>query len=103
MTYSLFGEYAHIYWIPLFPLGRKNIVECNSCKRVFKIIELPESIKQKVRRERENAKTPLWYYSGLVIFIIGISYGAWTSGKNKEDNSAYIKTPKIGDVYSIEG
>lgn len=36
MTYSLFGEYSHIYWIPLFPLGRKNVVECNSCKRIFK-------------------------------------------------------------------
>ena len=103
MTYTLFGEYAHVYWIPMFPLGRKNFVECNSCKRTFKMNELPESTNHKVRKERESAKTPLWYFSGLTIIILGIGYGAWASNKNDENNSEFIKTPKIGDVYSIDG
>ncbi len=102
MTYSIFGKYAHIYWIPAFPVGRENIIECNSCKQTYKVKELPEHLKQKFEFEKQGAKTPLWYFSGLAIIACLISFGAWSSSQNKTNNEEYIKAPQIGDVYSIE-
>ncbi|WP_456438227.1 zinc-ribbon domain-containing protein [Psychroserpens sp.] len=103
MTYSIFGKYAHIYWIPAFPIGRENVVECNSCKRTFKLNELSEPIKQKFNREKEDAKTPIWYFSGIGIIAFLIALISYNSMQSDKENAIYIKEPAIGDVYSIKG
>lgn len=103
MNYSIFGEYAHLYWIPLFPLARKNAVECNACKRIFKVGELPEAIIKKFRHARQGVKAPIWNYSGLAVLAFGLSYGAWASNANDVNNIEYIKSPQTHDVYSITG
>ena len=32
---SVFGKYAHIFWIPIFPTSKKAIAECTHCKRTI--------------------------------------------------------------------
>ncbi len=103
MTYSIFGKYAHIYWIPTFPMGKENSIECNNCKQTFKVKELSESIKNKFNLEKQDAKTPLWNFSGLALIacvILGIMYLA---KQDKINTAKYIETPQFGDVYKIKG
>ncbi len=102
MNYSIFGKYAHIYWIPTFPMGRENISECNACKQTFLVNELPEQIKQKFSREKEGVKTPIWHFSGLAIIALLIAMIFWFASQNDAENEEFIQTPQIGDVYSIE-
>jgi hypothetical protein len=54
MIYSVFGKYAHIYWIPLFPIKKITITECNNCKKTFEYKELPQAIQTKLDREKEK-------------------------------------------------
>lgn len=103
MTYAIFGKYAHIYWIPAFPTGRENIIECNSCKRTFKLKELSTQIKQKFDLERQDARTPFWYFSGLAIIAAAIGLGMYSSAQNDANNALFIQSPEVGDVYSIDG
>ena len=103
MSYAIFGKYAHIYWIPSFPIGRENVVECNSCKRTFKLRELPEPIIQKFNKEKEDAKTPIWYFSGIGIAVILVALIANWISKDNQENELFIQNPQVGDVYSIEG
>ena len=76
MTYSIYGKYAHVYWIPFFPIGNVGVTECNSCKRTYEIKELPENIKMKYHNEKEKdgVKTPIWFFSGLFIVAILVLY-----------------------------
>lgn len=30
----VFQKYAHVYWIPFFPLGRTGATQCSNCKQV---------------------------------------------------------------------
>ena len=32
---SIFGRYAHVYWIPLFPIGKVSASECGHCRQVL--------------------------------------------------------------------
>lgn len=103
MKYSVFGKYAHVYWIPFFPFEKITAVECNSCKKTFLDKELPQSIKTKLDRDKEKhgIKTPIWMFSGLFLIITGIAYGFYSSDKTDKDEAEYIKNPKSRDVYSI--
>lgn len=104
MIYSVFGKYAHIYWIPLFPYGKATFTECNNCKKTFEYKDLPESIQTKLLREKEKhaARIPVWMFSGVFIIAGFIALVSYNSYKNDIDEAEYIKNPKVGDVYYIK-
>lgn len=99
MTYAVFGKYAYIYWIPLFPMGKVNVLECNQCKKTYKLSELPEQIKKKFELEKHTG-IPFLHFSGLAIIALAIGYFSYSSSRNKALDAEYIAEPAIGDVYS---
>lgn len=103
MTYSIFGKYAHVYWIPFFPIGSVGVLECDSCKRTYEVKELPQDIKNKYIRETEKSsiKTPIWFYSGLFIIAALVAYGFYASKESTIEQNAYLESPKKGDIYEI--
>ncbi len=101
MNYSVFGRYAHIYWIPLFPVGKETILEYNSCKSSYHLKNLSENIKQKFQQEqvRNPAKTPITHFSLLFLIAIGVGIGIFFSFKSKSETKEFAKNPKVGDVF----
>lgn len=104
MNYSVFGKYAHIYWIPFFPMSKITVAECNSCKRTYEYKELPDSVKTKILRENEKnpVKNPIWMFSGLFVIAALVAIGAYTSGETEKKEAEYLKAPKAGDIYRFE-
>ncbi|MVO10692.1 zinc-ribbon domain-containing protein [Flavobacterium sp. TP390] len=105
MTYSVFGKYAHVYWIPFFPIRKIGVAECNTCKRTFEVKELPEAIQNKYENEKEKAgvKTPVWFFSGVFIIAALTLMGMYFSYQNDTDNAEFIVNPTKGDVYHVNG
>jgi hypothetical protein len=101
MNYSVFGKYAYIYWIPIFPAGKENVLECNNCKRTYKLKELPEQIKHKFEIEKHKG-IPLKHFTGIGIIILVLAWLSYTNSKDKENETLYIKNPLVGDVYSTK-
>ncbi|MEP1488652.1 MAG: zinc-ribbon domain-containing protein [Algibacter sp.] len=101
MTYGVFGKYFYLYWIPIFPIGKTNVLECNSCKKTFKLEELSQQIKQKFELEKHSG-IPFLHFSGLAIIACIVAYFSYSSSKHKELEAVYVKEPAIGDVYSME-
>jgi len=104
MTYAVFGKYAHVYWIPFFPIGKTTVAECNNCKRTFEYSELPQPIQTKLDREKEKdgAKTPIWMFSGLGVVAVLVAIGIYSSGETEKKEAEYLKAPKAGDVYEMK-
>ena len=102
MHYGIYGKYAYVYWIPLFPIGKTYVLECNHCKRTYNLKELPEQIKQKFELEKAGVRFPLWYFSGLILIAIAIALATYLSKKDAENDKLYIQQPMIGDVYSVK-
>ncbi|MDR7212174.1 zinc-ribbon domain-containing protein [Flavobacterium piscis] len=103
MTYSIFGKYGHLYWIPFFPIKKLTFAECNSCKKTFEKTELSSSIQQKLEREKEknNVKTPIWMFSGLFLIAGIFVLIFYTSHQTDVNSENFIKSPKVGDIYFI--
>lgn len=102
MTYTVFGKYAYLYWIPVFPTGKVNVLECDSCKRTYDLKELPENIKRKFEVEKHTG-IPFLHFSGLAIIAGIIALVGYWNGVDKENQAKYIVEPQIGDVYSVKG
>ena len=101
MNYAVFGKYAYLYWIPVFPIGKENILECNDCKKTFNLIELPQKIKNRFETEKHTG-IPILHFSGAAIIVCFIAYLAYSISKDKELEAIYIQEPKVGDVYSVK-
>ncbi len=102
MNYSVFGKYAYLYWIPVFPIGKENVLECNSCNKTYKLNELPDQIKRKFETEKHTG-LPLQHFAGLGIIALLICGGIYYSKQHDADVQNYIKDPQVGDVYTLEG
>jgi hypothetical protein len=78
---SVFGKYAHVFWIPVFPLGKKAVAECMHCKRTIDQKEFSPKLTQIYQEKKAKAKTPIWNWLGLglvgsliaLITVIGIT------------------------------
>lgn len=101
MNYSVFGKYFYIYWIPIFPIGKTNVLECNNCHRTYKLKELPEQIKQKFELEKHKG-VPIKHFAGLGIIAALVAALFYSNAVDKENEALYIENPIAGDVYSTE-
>jgi len=101
-TFSVFGRYAHIYWIPLFPMGKKGVSECNHCKITLAPKEMDEPLKLAFKNVNGNTRTPFWHWSGLGLIAILIALLSFTGSQHKKDAVTYINDPKKGDVYEFK-
>lgn len=65
-TVYVFGRYAHIIWIPIFPLGRKTIAVCPNCQNTLKNVQFSPEMRAQIQQQKKSIKRPLWHYSGLL-------------------------------------
>lgn len=102
-SYSIFGRYVHIYWIPLFPFAKTSVLECDNCKKTYTPKEVSERIKHKYDVEKKRTGVPVWHFSGLFIIAAFLCYLYVIFEKQHQKELLYAKTPIIGDIYTVEG
>jgi len=101
-TISIFGRYAHLYWIPFFPMGKKGVSECNHCKITLAPKEMSESLKLAYQNVNGHTKSPVWYWSGLGVIAMIIGLVVFTGSQHKKDVITYINDPQVGDIYEYK-
>ena len=67
---SVFGRYAHIFWIPFFPIGTVKVAECNHCKRTLKKKEWSDELRRKYDEQTGEVSRPVWHYAGLAVVLL---------------------------------
>lgn len=69
-----FGNCFHIFWIPMFPLGRKTFMECDHCKRTLKKSEFDYELKKTYYEYGVKLRRPWWHWIGLIFMILIVIY-----------------------------
>jgi hypothetical protein len=102
MDMHIFQRYAHIFWIPFFPIGKIAVSQCNNCKQVLKQKEMPAALQKEINHTlNSKTRTPVWMFSGLVLLAILITSMVIDSNKKNERNAAFISAPLRGDVFEV--
>jgi hypothetical protein len=98
---SVYGRYAHLFWIPLFPLTKKTYTQCRECNHQFYAYQMPESIGKEVQQFSRSVRTPIWYFSGLILFAVLIAFVVYSGKMDDKNTAAYMSDPQIHDCYYI--
>ncbi|MEO6355853.1 MAG: zinc-ribbon domain-containing protein [Ferruginibacter sp.] len=98
----VFQKYAHVFWIPFFPIGKTAVSQCHHCKQVLKLKEMPASLKTDYENLKAQTKTPVWTFAGAALLVLAITAGVISDRKNDEKNATLILTPKAGDVFEVK-
>ena len=99
---SVYGKYAYLYWIPVFPMSKKVFSECTNCNATKDFNGMNEKLSFASKDVKRNAKTPIWYWSGLGIIAIIFVFGIYSAKQHDKDVIDYIKNPKAGDVIEYK-
>ncbi|MNE64997.1 hypothetical protein D3C80_1604420 [compost metagenome] len=67
MTMSFYGLYAHVYWVPMFSVGRSVVTTCMHCKQVLEENQFSPEVKNTRESLRQETKIPFTHFIGLGI------------------------------------
>ena len=98
----VFQKYAHVFWIPFFPVGKTAVSQCEHCKQVLKLKEMPASLTTAYENLKAQTKTPIWTFSGLALVAVFIALGILNDKKNDEKNAKLVLAPQSGDIFEIK-
>lgn len=68
---QIYQRYAHIFWIPIFPLYRNYILFFPNTGEVYTktmFQKTPEDYKKICKEVSQKAKTPWWTFIGIAVF-----------------------------------
>ena len=102
LAFSVFRKHLHIFWIPLFPIGKKGVSQCQHCKNVLETKEMPEQIKREYDDLKHETEGPIWQFAGLMLIAILIALGYYASGEDKKQEIKYLANPQKGDIYKYK-
>jgi hypothetical protein len=95
-------KFAHVFWLPLFPMSKTGISQCSHCKQVLKLNEMPDSYRNGYEALKAQTKTPVWTFSGVVVIAGLITWGVVSDKQKDARNSKLILSPQAGDVFEIK-
>lgn len=95
LSVFVYKEYFHIFFLPIFSFGPKTAkIYCNNCVQPFR--------NYSTQTHYENiARTPIYLYSGLILFVTLILVIINLNIKTQKEKAKFIESPKIGDVYRM--
>lgn len=75
MSAQVLMRYAHVWYIPFFPAGKRVIVACAHCKAAYDAKQLPPHIEQQCSDIKNNTKYPLkyWTWSLLIVAVLALA------------------------------
>lgn len=99
---TVFQKYAHVFWIPFFPIGKTGLTQCSHCKQVLEKKEFPVYLRSNYETLKLKGKTPVWTFSGIILFIAFFIFGGIMSKQREEKNLMLIASPQAGDIFEIK-
>lgn len=95
----VYYRYFHVFWIPMFPLGKKGEADCEYCGAHTKSKKLNDKLKLHLSNFKNNVSIPKKSFTGTILLCILIIYSIEASNITERKKSEYIQSPHKGDVY----
>jgi len=102
LSIYVFHKYAHIFWIPFFPIGKTVKSHCSSCDLLLEKKEMPQELRYAFGNMNNRNRIPVWMFSGLILIAGSIICSMITGLIADHRNKEMIENPFAGDVYEVK-
>jgi hypothetical protein len=89
VKYLILQRYAHLYWIPIFPIGTLHAIEKQGSSDKYEVSD------QNLMRLMQTTPIPFWKhllaFAGPLLLILGFGY---YNIQNNLESAAYVKAEK---------
>jgi hypothetical protein len=99
---NVFQRWAHIFWIPFFPIGKTGVSQCLNCRQVLKLKEMPASLKLSYDNAKAQTKTPVWTFAGCALIVIGSIFLYINEKQKAKKVNQWVLSPQKNDVFHIK-
>lgn len=98
----VFQKYAHVFWVPAFPLGKTGVSQCNHCKQTLRLKEMPPALRSAYENVKSQTKTPLWTFVGAALFAVLIASVAFSESEKAANTEKYIAHLQANDLLEVK-
>lgn len=102
-TFIAYQKYAHIYWIPFFPLTKQVFLKCSACNHLVERKDMTPEEQEAIARPFSKARTPVWSFSFCAVLAAIVGGGIYIDQRNQNRTVAFHKDPKAGDLVVLLG
>ena len=95
-------KYAHVFWVPFFPMKKLCYSHCEKCGETIVFNEMVSPLKESAEEVKKMTKAPVWMFSGLVLMLVFIIYGVIIEHRKEVKNKQLVIQPQKGDLYEIK-
>jgi hypothetical protein len=81
MVSATYGNYIHIFWIPLIPFSKFTVVACEHCRTLYDEQEFNSEMKSEIEatNEVDPPKRPIWHGCGCLLIVAMFAIGGCTA------------------------
>ncbi len=102
VTLSILQQYAHIYWIPFFPIRKTAVSQCSHCKQVLEQKDFSPALMDEALSAKSQLRTPIWTFALSILLGIGITMAVISNRERGENLSKRVSEPRVGDIFSVK-
>jgi len=99
---NVFQRWAHIFWIPFFPIGKTGVSQCLHCRQVLKFKEMPASLKLSYDNIKAQTTIPVWTFAGCFLIVIGSIFFYISEKQKAKKVNQWVLSPQKNDVFHIK-
>lgn len=92
---SAIVRHAHVFWCPLFPIGRLLFTTCEQCGHQREAAELPEPVAKQLRKAVFTPRRLALSFAGPLLFLLGFVYDAGSDAlaQQREEQVEQVPVP----------
>ncbi len=102
VQFVVIQRYAHVFWIPFFPIGKKGASVCSHCKQALNEKQFNDDYHHFYNQVKLNRRPPVYMYSGLILIGLLVISAVISSNKHQAELRKRLAHPQVGDIYSIK-
>ena len=96
------NNYMHVFWIPMFSIGRQSVLVCTNCQKVLEGRELSEKMRVDIRDRKEKPRYPYHHFFGVIALLVaGVIFSVMGFAASQGDKKL-IAAPALGDYYVMD-
>ena len=101
-TLHVWQKYAHLFWMPMFPLSKSVEIACDHCKCVTEQADIPKDSWPLIKEEKRAAQTSARTFAGWIPIALIAATHQYATFSAEKDSKIFRANPAAHDIAVVK-